>query len=94
MIEGKRNLNLKDLEPQIPEMAQCSFHLDAQNKLIWPVLILYPETKQTDFIQNFHEDTLYAFISYKNLTLYKKLKVISHIINLLIQVDRTIRTVI
>lgn len=53
-------------------MVQCGVHLDAQNKLIWPVLILYPETKQTDFIQNFHEDTLYAFISYKNLTLYKK----------------------
>lgn len=57
-IEGKINPNLKDLEPQIPQMAQCGVHLDAQNKLIWPVLILYPETKQTDFIQNFHEDTL------------------------------------
>lgn len=75
-------------------MVQCSVHLDTQNKLIWPVLILYPETKQTDFIQNFHEDTLYAFISYKDLTLYKKLKVILHIINLLIQVDRTIRTAV
>ncbi|XP_003491696.1 DNA polymerase interacting tetratricopeptide repeat-containing, protein of 47 kDa [Bombus impatiens] len=58
-IKGKRNPTLKDLEPQIPQEAQCSFHLDAQNKLIWPVLILYPETKQTDFIQNFHEDTLF-----------------------------------
>ncbi|XP_071871921.1 DNA polymerase interacting tpr containing protein of 47kD [Bombus fervidus] len=57
-IEGKINPNLKDVEPQIPQMAECSVHLDAQNKLIWPVLILYPETKQTDFIQNFHEDTL------------------------------------
>lgn len=92
MIEGKRNPTLKDLEPHIPQTAQYSFHLDEQNKLIWPVLFLYPETKQTDFIENFHEDTLYAFISYKNLTLHKKLKVISHIINLLIQVDRTIRT--
>ncbi|XP_068975968.1 DNA polymerase interacting tetratricopeptide repeat-containing, protein of 47 kDa [Bombus flavifrons] len=57
-IEGKRNPTLKDLEPHIPQTAQCSFHLDEQNKLIWPVLILYPETKQTDFIENFHEDTL------------------------------------
>ncbi|XP_050494920.1 DNA polymerase interacting tetratricopeptide repeat-containing, protein of 47 kDa [Bombus huntii] len=58
-IKGKRNPTLRDLEPQIPQEAHCSSYLDAQNKLVWPVLILYPETKQTDFIQNFHEDTLF-----------------------------------
>ncbi|KAK1116586.1 hypothetical protein K0M31_018268 [Melipona bicolor] len=56
LIEGKRNPDLKDLEPQVPQIAQNSVHLDAQNKLIWPVMILYPEVQQTDFIQNFHED--------------------------------------
>ncbi|CAL7935579.1 unnamed protein product [Xylocopa violacea] len=58
LIEGKRSPDLKDLEPQVPQIAQSRVHLDAQNKLIWPVMILYPEVQQTDFIQNFHEDTL------------------------------------
>lgn len=63
--EEKKYSDLKDLEPQMPQGAQSRVHLDAQNKLIWPVMILYPETQQTDFIQNFHEDTLYDFIQYK-----------------------------
>ncbi|CAD1478675.1 unnamed protein product, partial [Heterotrigona itama] len=58
LIEGKKNPDLKDLEPQVPQIAQSRVHLDIQNKLIWPVMILYPEMQQTDFIQNFHEDTL------------------------------------
>ncbi|XP_012341769.1 DNA polymerase interacting tetratricopeptide repeat-containing, protein of 47 kDa [Apis florea] len=58
LIEENKNPDLKDLEPQVPQIAQNRVHLDAQNKLIWPIMILYPETKQTDFIQNFHEDTL------------------------------------
>lgn len=56
MPEGKSNINLNDLEPQIPQIAQHRVHLDERDKLIWPVMILYPETLQTDFIQNFHED--------------------------------------
>ncbi|XP_054013421.1 DNA polymerase interacting tetratricopeptide repeat-containing, protein of 47 kDa [Hylaeus anthracinus] len=57
-IDGRKNPDLKDLEPRIPQIAQSRVHLDAENKLIWPVMILYPETQQSDFIQNFHEDTL------------------------------------
>ncbi|XP_076622271.1 DNA polymerase interacting tpr containing protein of 47kD [Colletes latitarsis] len=57
-INGRKNPDLKDLEPRIPQIAQSRVHLDAENKLVWPVMILYPETKQTDFIQNFHESTL------------------------------------
>ncbi|XP_017887531.1 uncharacterized protein LOC108629397 [Ceratina calcarata] len=57
LTEGKRSPDLKDLEPQVPQIAQSRVHLDEHNKLIWPVMILYPETQQTDFIQNFHEDT-------------------------------------
>lgn len=56
LIEGRKNPDLKDLEPQVPQIAQSRVHLDNENKLIWPVMILYPETMQTDFIQNFHED--------------------------------------
>lgn len=58
LIDGRKHPDLKDLEPQVPQIAQSRVHLDEQNKLIWPVMILYPETHQTDFIQNFHEDTL------------------------------------
>lgn len=61
LIDGKKNPDLKDLEPQVPQIAQSRVHLDAENKLIWPVMIMYPETQQTDFIQNFHENSLYVF---------------------------------
>lgn len=57
LIKGKKSPDLKDLEPQVPQIAQSRVHLDEHNNLIWPVMILYPETQQTDFIQNFHEDT-------------------------------------
>nr|XP_013805837.1 PREDICTED: tetratricopeptide repeat protein 4-like [Apteryx mantelli mantelli] len=32
-------------------------HLDADGNLNWPVLFLYPEHEQTDFIAAFHENT-------------------------------------
>ncbi|NXV80254.1 TTC4 protein, partial [Atlantisia rogersi] len=32
-------------------------HLDADGNLTWPVLFLYPEHKQTDFIEAFHENS-------------------------------------
>lgn len=54
---GKLTIELKDLEPQIPQLAQHRVKFDKRERLIWPVMILYPETMQTDFIQNFHEDT-------------------------------------
>lgn len=60
LIDGRRKPDLKDLEPLVPQIAQSRVHLDARNKLIWPVMILYPETHQTDFIQNFNEDILYV----------------------------------
>ena len=60
LIDGRRKPDLKDLEPLVPQIAQSRVHLDAENKLIWPVMILYPETHQTDFIQNFNEDILLA----------------------------------
>ncbi|XP_078041559.1 DNA polymerase interacting tpr containing protein of 47kD [Augochlora pura] len=58
LTNQKKKPDLKDLEPQIPQIAQSRVHLDSENKLVWPVMILYPETHQTDFIQNFHEETL------------------------------------
>lgn len=58
LANDEQKLDLRDLEPQVPQIAQSRVHLDEKDKLVWPVMILYPETQQTDFIQNFHEDTL------------------------------------
>ncbi|XP_033214607.1 DNA polymerase interacting tetratricopeptide repeat-containing, protein of 47 kDa [Belonocnema kinseyi] len=58
-MSGKGIAELKDLEPQVPQIAQNVVHLDGNEKLIWPVMILYPEVFQTDFIQNFHEDSTF-----------------------------------
>ncbi|XP_071556720.1 DNA polymerase interacting tetratricopeptide repeat-containing, protein of 47 kDa [Temnothorax nylanderi] len=58
LTNDKQKLELRDLEPQVPQIAQSRVHFDEKGKLVWPVMILYPETQQTDFIQNFHEDTL------------------------------------
>lgn len=60
LIDGRKNPELKDLEPQVPQIAQSRVHLDGKDKLVWPVIVLYPETCQTDFIQNFHEDRMYV----------------------------------
>lgn len=65
LTNDKQKLELKDLEPQVPQIAQSRVHFDEKDKLVWPVMILYPETQQTDFIQNFHEDTLYVFFFIK-----------------------------
>lgn len=66
LTNAKQKLELKDLEPQVPQIAQNRVHFDEKDKLVWPVMILYPETQQTDFIQNFHEDTAYVFF-YRNI---------------------------
>ncbi|XP_051163545.1 DNA polymerase interacting tetratricopeptide repeat-containing, protein of 47 kDa [Leptopilina boulardi] len=58
-MKSRGIVNLKDLEPQLPQIAQNVVHLDDNEKLIWPVMILYPEVFQTDFIQNFHEDSTF-----------------------------------
>jgi len=55
--EGKREVELRHLEPQVPQLFQHRVRLDKADRLIWPVMVLYPETRQTDFIQNFYEDT-------------------------------------
>ncbi|XP_063979880.1 DNA polymerase interacting tetratricopeptide repeat-containing, protein of 47 kDa [Diachasmimorpha longicaudata] len=57
LSNGNKSYELKDLEPQIPQLAQHRVRLDKEERLIWPVMILYPEYMQTDFIQSFHEDT-------------------------------------
>jgi hypothetical protein len=37
-------------------------HLDGQGQLVWPVLLLYPEYGQTDFIAAFNENQRYMYV--------------------------------
>ncbi|CAG8799464.1 21538_t:CDS:2, partial [Dentiscutata erythropus] len=36
-----------------------SVHLNSENQLIWPVIFLYPEYKQSDFITEFNEENTF-----------------------------------
>lgn len=56
-IEGGIN-SMKQLESTFPEVVQRSVHLQ-DGRLVWPVILLYPEYQTTDFIQEFHEDTTF-----------------------------------
>lgn len=61
---GKTTIELNDFIPQIPQLSQSRVKFyNKSDRLMWPVMIIYPETMQTDFIQNFHEDSpfLYQF---------------------------------
>lgn len=35
-------------------------HMDSHGQLVWPVLLLYPEHGQTDFIAAFNENQRYT----------------------------------
>ena len=46
---------LQSVESHHPSGAQV--HVDDHNRLVWPVMFLYPEHTQSDFIEAFVEDT-------------------------------------
>lgn len=48
-------LDMSSLEPCHPAAVGKPVRLEGES-LIWPVLFLYPEYGETDFIQEFHED--------------------------------------
>lgn len=56
LLDDGKIPKLQDLEPRVPALMQNKVHLDGNNKLVWPVIFLYPEFQETDFVQNFHED--------------------------------------
>ncbi|GLH14307.1 Uncharacterized protein GBIM_18669, partial [Gryllus bimaculatus] len=56
--KGTEKWSLKDLEPQSPEAIHSKVHLE-NNRLVWPVIFLYPEYQTTDFIQEFSEDSTF-----------------------------------
>jgi len=47
---------LEDLEPTHPAAQQKKVHVDETGQLVWPVLFLYPEHGETDFIEEFREN--------------------------------------
>ncbi|XP_069934559.1 tetratricopeptide repeat protein 4 isoform X3 [Oryctolagus cuniculus] len=53
--EGPGEIFLDGLSSENPYGARLS--LDDQGRLSWPVLLLYPEHAQSDFISAFHEDS-------------------------------------
>ncbi|XP_008581450.1 PREDICTED: tetratricopeptide repeat protein 4, partial [Galeopterus variegatus] len=55
--EGLGALFLDGLSSENPYAAKLS--VDDQGRLNWPVLFLYPEYAQSDFISAFHEDSRY-----------------------------------
>lgn len=53
------DLSLDDLEPTHPAASRKAVHLDG-NHLVWPVLFLYPEFGETDFIEAFEENHTFS----------------------------------
>ena len=59
--ELKESWDMADLEPSHPAALNNRVHLDGDGQyLIWPVLFMYPEFGETDFIQEFTENQTYA----------------------------------
>lgn len=54
------DLELSDLEPTHPAALRKQVHFTEQGNLAWPVLFLYPEHGETDFIEEFLEDDAFA----------------------------------
>ncbi|XP_076312992.1 DNA polymerase interacting tpr containing protein of 47kD [Tachypleus tridentatus] len=48
------------LQPVHPAAASSKVHQDEHGALLWPVLFLYPEYSESDFIEAFHEDSRFA----------------------------------
>ncbi|OWF53776.1 tetratricopeptide repeat protein 4-like [Mizuhopecten yessoensis] len=41
---------------EVPNAGNAKVHVDTDNKLVWPVLFMYPEHTQTDYVEAFRED--------------------------------------
>ena len=57
--KGVSGLDLSDLEPCHPAALHKKVHVE-ENILVWPVLFLYPEFGETDFIEEFRETDRFA----------------------------------
>lgn len=52
---SKDGLTIEHLEPKFPELAQSTVSLDENDCLIWPVMLMFPEHKMTEFVQRWPE---------------------------------------
>ena len=57
--KGSSGLSLSDVEPCHPAAVQKRVHV-RDNLLVWPVLFLYPEFGETDFIEEFNENDAFG----------------------------------
>jgi len=57
--KGSSSLSLADVEPCHPAAVQKRVHI-SDNTLLWPVLFLYPEFGETDFIEEFSENDCFG----------------------------------
>lgn len=58
IVEAIKSRNIILDDSDLFHNSQCSVHLDDQGILEWPVIFAYPENNQTDFVQNFNENTI------------------------------------
>nr|XP_015917049.1 tetratricopeptide repeat protein 4 isoform X2 [Parasteatoda tepidariorum] len=56
---GSNNLDFENVQTICPSAVSARVHLDQDNKLVWPVMILYPEYGTSDYIQEFHEESVF-----------------------------------
>ncbi|XP_022904702.2 DNA polymerase interacting tetratricopeptide repeat-containing, protein of 47 kDa [Onthophagus taurus] len=57
---GVKIRNLKELDVNFPGIGFNRVYLNEENSLVWPVIFMYPEYKETDFIANFIETDLFV----------------------------------
>ncbi|KAK2725236.1 hypothetical protein QYM36_001623, partial [Artemia franciscana] len=57
-IQVHGDLSMESLEPCHPAAINKGVHLEGET-LVWPVLFMYPEYGETDFIAEFHENTTF-----------------------------------
>ena len=60
--EGVLPLLMSSLEPEHPLTVHRRFHFSPEDpsKLVWPVLLLYPEHGEMDLVEAFEEDTQFS----------------------------------
>lgn len=58
--KGSQSLDLSDLEPCHPTAQGSRVQLNENDEIIWPVMFLYPEFHETDFIQEFNENSCFC----------------------------------
>ncbi|XP_045111534.1 tetratricopeptide repeat protein 4-like [Portunus trituberculatus] len=59
-LKGSSSITLEDLETHHPAAHGSRVHLNSCAELVWPVMLLYPEYQESDFIQEFTESDFFS----------------------------------